>query len=134
MKKIRKILVAEDNKMIALALKLLFEARGYEVVVANDGQEALDKFERVKQELDFVIVDYHMPHFSGAEVASRIRAAIPKIPIVLASSDATRLRRKVNIRGLFDAVFDKPFMMKEVLSYLEGFEGSSMHVTECEVA
>jgi CheY-like chemotaxis protein len=133
LKQLRKILIADDNKMISQALRLLFESRGYEVTVANDGKEALERFERDKQDLGFVIVDYNMPHLNGAEVARKIRSSLPDIPIVLASSSAQELRGKPKIRSLFDAIFDKPFMIKELLSCLESFEGRGSAL-ELEVA
>ena len=67
------ILGADDSEDAAETLAMLLELEGHEVVVAHDGDAALDAVERVRPQI--AILDIGMPGATGYEVASRIREA-----------------------------------------------------------
>jgi len=69
--KLRRILVADDNRDAGETLAMLLRLDGHEVHVALDGLEAVEMFGRVQPEV--VILDIGMPGLSGHEVARRIR-------------------------------------------------------------
>jgi len=68
-----KILVADDDLNICELLRLYLTKEGYQVTVANDGEEGLEKFNQVKP--DMVLLDVMMPKMDGLEVCRRIRKA-----------------------------------------------------------
>jgi CheY-like chemotaxis protein len=70
--RIRRVLVADDNRDAGETLALLLRFDGHEVHVAHDGLEAIELFERLQPEI--AILDIGMPGLSGYEVAKRIRA------------------------------------------------------------
>jgi CheY-like chemotaxis protein len=108
-----RILCIDDNRHGCFARKTILEEQGYEVRVANDGFEGLQKFETEK--IDLVIVDYMMPEINGAEVIHRIRAKGSKDPIILHSGFTDRLALDERVTEA-DAVLQKgPREIKELL-------------------
>jgi DNA-binding response OmpR family regulator len=82
----RRILVADDEPMTAEMLAAILAYRGYDVVCANDGAEALSRAREMKP--DAILLDVYMPRLEGDAVARRLRAdpALSACPIVLISS------------------------------------------------
>jgi len=69
----KKILIAEDESAILLSLEFLLQSEGHEVIIAEDGLEALRKAEETRP--DLLVLDLMMPHADGFEVCRRIRAS-----------------------------------------------------------
>ncbi len=80
----KKILVAEDEKPMARALKLKLTHEGYEVVVAHDGETALKEISSGK--FDLIMCDLVMPKVDGFEVLKKLKEGKSKIPIVILSN------------------------------------------------
>jgi len=78
-----RILVVDDIEDNIVLLQIVLEQEGYDVDVANNGREALDKIENQKP--DLILLDVMMPEMNGFEVTQRIRQndRIPFIPILL---------------------------------------------------
>lgn len=68
----RRVLIADDNNDAAESLAMLLRLDGHDVAIANDGEAALQMFERAKP--DAALLDIGMPHVDGYELARRIRA------------------------------------------------------------
>jgi two-component system sensor histidine kinase RpfC len=85
-----RVLVGDDQPANLLVLRRLLEKAGHEVQEVGDGEAALDALE---QELfDVVVIDLHMPKFSGVDVIRQARvmeAGRPHTPIIVLSADAT---------------------------------------------
>lgn len=82
---IGKLLLAEDDTMLAALLKFRLEKEGYEVVLCADGKEMK---EQLQQELpDVIVSDIMMPYFSGIELVDYIRNDLKsEVPIIIISS------------------------------------------------
>ncbi len=81
MDKKKKILVVDDEVDLQEILKRRLEAGGYEVTIAADGKEALDKFKSEKP--DAVLLDVLMPGMSGLDVLKKIREDDAKLPVFI---------------------------------------------------
>ena len=107
----RKILVVDDEKMIRSLLKMSLQRMGYDIVVADNGQEALELFDQ--RPFDLVLLDILMPGMDGFAVCSELRK-ISDVPIIM----LTALNRPDDVvRGLelgADNYITKPFTFKEV--------------------
>ncbi len=107
------ILVADDDHKITDMLRRTLIYEGYKVLIANDGQEALDQAQAHRP--DLVILDWMMPKLDGLEVARRLRAA-DEVPILmLTARDAVEDR----VEGLDTGADDylvKPFAPAELLA------------------
>ena len=79
-----KVLVVEDEEDLAVLAATLFESLGYEVLIANNGKDALAMLER-NTDVDVVFSDVMMPQMSGIELARIVRREYPDARIVLAS-------------------------------------------------
>jgi CheY-like chemotaxis protein len=76
------VLLVDDNEMILITRKLIFERYGYRVITAADGASALAA---LWQEPAVAVVDYHLPDMDGHKLCEEIKAQRPKIHVVLAS-------------------------------------------------
>ncbi|WP_306371778.1 hybrid sensor histidine kinase/response regulator [Rhizobium aegyptiacum] len=82
-----KILLVDDDTLIAMSSVDMLEDLGHEAVEANSGSEALALI-RSGEHFDLVITDYSMPGMTGAQLAQSVRNMLPTLPIVLATGYA----------------------------------------------
>ena len=68
----KKVLIADDEKNILISLEFLMKREGYDVVLAHDGQEAIDAI--LRERPDLVLLDVMMPHKTGFDVCQDVRA------------------------------------------------------------
>ncbi len=83
-----RVLIAEDEALIALSLADLLEAEGYEVVVAPDGADALDAARRMGDALRVLVTDLNMPRMGGEDLIRELRAERPGLPVVVVTGSA----------------------------------------------
>jgi CheY-like chemotaxis protein/HPt (histidine-containing phosphotransfer) domain-containing protein len=105
-----RILVAEDNATNQAIICRLLESAGHSVLIAQDGEEALDAFSANAPEL--AILDFNMPLRTGTEVATAIRtmeAAGVRMPIILLSASVTPESRERALTCGADEFVGKPF-------------------------
>ena len=111
-----KILVADDNKIIVLALQSLLARDGYEVQTAWDGHQAL---EIVRQgEIRLVISDWEMPELSGIELCHAIRSEdLPGyVYLILLTSHDTLEEKVAGLSAGADDFIAKPYNAAELLA------------------
>lgn len=113
------MLVAEDEPPLERLMKRVLERAGYEVMVARDGDTALEAFAVHRERIDIAVLDAAIVPRGCAEILDRIGAERPSVGIVLASGDA--LERNVRERLLAnDGVFlRKPFAPQALLRAVE---------------
>ncbi len=84
----KKILLCVDDEPSGLLIrKMLLESNGYEVLIASSGEEGLEIFRN--HSVSGVVLDYFMPGMDGGEVAARMKALKPGVPILLFSAYVT---------------------------------------------
>lgn len=109
----RKILVVEDEVVIAMGLCLLLESEGFEVHHAPDGQAGLEAAE--KRYFDLIISDCMMPRMDGPTMIRALRAAGITTPVIFCTSvDEDRLDQAGERE--YDAYLMKPFEDEQLLS------------------
>ena len=114
------ILVVEDHKDLRELVVLFLHSRGYEVVQAANGAEAIQK--AISSAPKFVLLDIRLPDMNGVEVARHILELRPNIPIVGWSADyvsASYMQRLLEA-GFIDCL-QKPFSLSEVLRLVERY-------------
>jgi DNA-binding response OmpR family regulator len=114
-----KILVSEDNPDIRKILVMRLEINGYDVIQAQDGEEALDRIK--KDSPDLVILDLMMPKISGFEVCRMIKfdEKYKDIPIIVLSALDQQADREQAIENGADAYFIKPFDLDLLLNKIQ---------------
>jgi CheY-like chemotaxis protein len=81
MKALRKVLVVDDDPVVGKSIDRILSSRGYAVIAAAGGEEALDRLAR--EDYDVVYTDIKMPGMSGLEVARHIKESRPWLPVVI---------------------------------------------------
>jgi CheY-like chemotaxis protein len=78
-----RVLIAEDEAMIALSLSDLLEAEGYTVTLVSDGAQALAAAQRLGSALDALLTDLNMPFMGGEDLIRALHILRPDLPIVV---------------------------------------------------
>ena len=87
-----RVLLVEDEALIAELFAEALSGEGYDVVVARDGQEALRLFTAAEaggRAFDIVVTDVRMPRMDGVNLTNRLRSAHPDLPVVLITGYAS---------------------------------------------
>jgi CheY-like chemotaxis protein len=87
MKTLRKVLVVDDDPVVAKSIDRVLSGKGYAVINARDGEEALRKLK--DEQYDVVFTDIRMPGMSGIDVARQVKAKQPWLPVVIVTGYGT---------------------------------------------
>ncbi len=115
----KKVLVVDDEKDLAQLLSFHLVKAGYDVLIANDGEEGYQRYEQERP--DLIVLDLKMPKLNGFEVCRKIRrekkdTQIPIIMLTALQDDADRLIGKVVGAQRY---MTKPFKMEDLLQEVE---------------
>lgn len=117
-----KILVAEDNETNTMVLKSLLSINGFEAMFTENGQQAIDVFER--GDFDLVLMDIRMPALNGIEAARIIRkhqGSKGDVPIIALTADAMVERIEECYAAGMNAVVTKPINPTELFSTISKY-------------
>lgn len=110
-----RILIVEDQGEVREALKDLFVSAGYEVSVAEDGYDAIEK--AVSEDYDVITMDVRMPGMNGIRATDLLRERRPSVPVVIISGylgDAFEYRKTLEGMGV-RYFLEKPVSMAEAV-------------------
>ena len=110
------VLVVEDDKNIADLLELYLQKEGYDVAVAADGGQGLNKFRSLQP--DLVLLDVMMPVMDGYALCRAIRAE-SQTPVIMLTAKTETDDKVAGLRSGADDYITKPFEMREVLARIE---------------
>ena len=109
-----KVLIAEDDLYIRQGLAELLEQEGYQTLLAENGQQALDYFN--EQDVSLILLDIMMPGLDGYSVCREIRKLDEAIPVIFISAKSEEIDQVVGLElGADDYIF-KPFGTREVIA------------------
>ncbi len=108
-----RILVVDDEAQITRVLRRSLSSHGYEVQVAEEGEEALKIFRQWKP--DLVITDLAMPNMAGLELCRKLRA-ISRVPIIVLSVKGDERAKVEALDSGADDYVTKPFGMEELFA------------------
>ncbi len=109
----KRALIIDDSKEILDMLQMAFEAEGFFVEVAVDGDEGIKKYNAGN--FDLVITDLNMPRYDGNKVCKYIKKSkSPDTPVIAMSGTPWALSG-----DLFDAVIQKPFSLKTLFDQVQ---------------
>jgi two-component system, OmpR family, response regulator ResD len=110
----RPILVVDDEPIVREVLGRYLSLEGFDVVVAGDGEEALDRFHRSAPAL--VLLDLMLPKVDGYEVFRRIRDGGDGTPVIMLTARGDEVDRVVGLESGADDYVAKPFSPREVVA------------------
>jgi CheY-like chemotaxis protein len=118
--RVPRILVVDDERGVRDMLREAVTVFGYDVTTAAHGQEALELF--LREPHDLVLTDLMMPGMSGWELAAHLRAADPRLPIVILTGFGANLEEEARHRGI--VLMHKPVRLESLAATLGQALGS----------
>ncbi|MCR5042291.1 MAG: response regulator transcription factor [Clostridia bacterium] len=115
----KKVLIAEDEASIREFVVFNLERRGYEVIQASDGIEALKGYEANRDDIDVCLLDVMMPGVDGLEVCRRIRESSDTVGILMLTA---KTQEEDRVNGLMSGADDyivKPFSLTELMARVD---------------
>jgi DNA-binding response OmpR family regulator len=109
-----KVLIIEDEPNMVVGLKDSCEYEGYEVAVARDGKEGLEKASTEKP--DIILLDVMLPLMSGIDVCRTLRMRGIETPILMLTARGQETDKVVGLEVGADDYITKPFSIKELLA------------------
>lgn len=110
----RTILVVEDDPSITMGLELNLTAEGYQVVVAQDGIEGLEKAKG--PEIDLIVLDVMLPKLNGFEVLRELRRTGHDVPVLMLSARGAEIDKVMGLELGAEDYVTKPFGVAEFLA------------------
>jgi DNA-binding response OmpR family regulator len=112
----KKVLIVDDEANIVISLEFLMEQAGYEIRIAQNGQEAMEAVENFQP--DLILLDVMMPKINGFDVCRRIREdpARKNVKIVMLTAKGREVEVTKGLALGADAYITKPFSTKELMA------------------
>ena len=107
----KKILLVDDEPTMLKGLKYSLEQDGYEILTAQDGEEALNVF--AENDVDLVLLDVMLPKMDGIQVCQRIREQ-SNVPIIMLTAKGEDMDKILGLEYGADDYMTKPFNVLEV--------------------
>lgn len=115
------ILLVEDEDMLRGLIRELLEIKGYAVLEASQGVEAIDLLKQKGEPVDLVLTDVVMPHMSGSELVERLRKDQPTLRVIFMSgytgANNAAIHKSLEMPGV--AFLQKPFRLNALISQVE---------------
>jgi DNA-binding response OmpR family regulator len=112
-----RVLIVEDEADMARGLEFNLQARGYDVVVARDGETACEV--ALTQPVDLVLLDLMLPKLDGYEVCRAIRKDKPDLPVVMLTARSQEDEVVLGLKLGADDYVKKPFGVAELVARIE---------------
>lgn len=121
----RTVLIVDDEEYIVTSLEYVVKSAGYEVAIAHDGEQAMEKVTAIVP--DLLILDVMMPKLDGFEVCEKIRAnpLWKSIRIIMLTAKGRDSEREKGMSLGADAYMTKPFSTRDILKQVVDLLGDS---------
>ncbi len=111
-----RILVVDDERAVRDSLRRALKLEGYDVELAENGEQALARLDAPRGEPDVVVVDVLMPGIDGLEVCRRIRSSGNEIPVLMLTARDAVKDRVAGLDAGADDYLVKPFALEELFA------------------
>ncbi|CAB9526899.1 Peroxide stress-activated histidine kinase mak2 [Seminavis robusta] len=128
-RKQRTVLIAEDDPVSRKIANRMLAKAGYYVILAEDGLEAVEAFEKTTDGIDLILMDIQMTHMGGLEATQRIRSMAKdtpyasEIPIIALSAGAMKGDKENGLAAGMTDYLTKPVNYKQLLATLRQYIG-----------
>lgn len=114
----KRVLLVDDDSEIVESMRTVLESRGYDILIARDGNQGLIMAE--KDDPDLVVLDMMMPKRSGFLVLEKLRRSrpVPMKVIMITANEGSRHKAYAEMLGVDDYI-RKPFAMDRLLSSID---------------
>jgi two-component system response regulator MprA len=108
----RRVLVVDDDPLVADSIRRMLVFQGYRVETASSGEEALALFSQ--SGFDLTLLDYEMPKMKGDQLAAAIKNLVPSQPVIMFTGYGEAVQTADTRPNAVDAVLGKPFDLKQL--------------------
>lgn len=115
----KKVLIAEDEASIREFIVINLKRNGYDVVEAENGEEAINKYEEANGNIDVAVLDIMMPLKDGLEVCKYLRAKSSKIGIIMLTAKTQEMDKVTGLLVGADDYVTKPFSPSELMARVD---------------
>lgn len=115
----KKVLIAEDEASIREFIVINLKRSGYDVVEAENGEEAINKYEEENGNIDVAVLDIMMPLKDGLEVCKYLRAKSSKIGIIMLTAKTQEMDKVTGLLVGADDYVTKPFSPSELMARVD---------------
>ena len=112
------ILVVDDEERMRMLIKDFLEQKGYKIIQAKDGEEALDIFNQMKEDISLILLDVMMPKLDGWSVLRQIRQT-SQVPIIMLTARGEEQDELFGFELGVDEYISKPFSPKILVARVE---------------
>jgi len=109
----KKVLLVEDEKLLAEIMSETLESRGFQVSVEHNGNSGVAAYHRIQP--DICVLDVMMPEMDGYSVAKEIRSENPDIPIIFVTAKSQMEDLKKGFESGANDYLKKPFSIEELI-------------------
>lgn len=113
----RRVLLVEDDHMMAIALKDGLESEGYQAELADNGNTGFRMAS--EKNYDLIILDVMLPKLSGYDVCKKLRAAHNTVPVIMLTARSLDVEKVQGLKLGADDYITKPFSLMELFARME---------------
>jgi DNA-binding response OmpR family regulator len=113
----RRILIIEDDEALRTTLRDRLQGEGYQVELAKDAEEGMDKINELP--FDLLIIDVMLPYHSGFDLCREVRQSGLATPVMFLSAKTALLDKIVGLKLGGDEYLTKPFEAEELIARVE---------------
>ncbi|WP_284230918.1 response regulator transcription factor [Mycobacterium antarcticum] len=125
-----KVLLVDDERALTNLVTMALRYEGWEVEVAHDGRQAIDKFSGTDP--DILVLDIMLPDVDGLQILQRIRAQPGYTPVLFLTARDSVSDRVTGLTAGADDYLTKPFNLEELVARLRGLLRRGAEVTPAE--
>ena len=113
------ILVVEDEQLMLRLLEKFLSQQGYQVLIASDGEEAVEVYHLHRLEIDVVLLDVGLPKLTGWDVLLKMKEDNPDVRVVIATGYLAPKMKTDMLRIAVKHFVDKPYVLDELLETIQ---------------
>ncbi len=117
-------MIVDDEEVIRNMVNVFLKSNGYEVILASNGMEAIEKIQQTGVEVNLVFLDMMLPGITGMEVFKKLRQTNPKIKAILTSGYPQDILEE-ELDESTASFLQKPFRINELIQKIEEMIGTS---------
>ncbi|MDK2881212.1 MAG: two-component system, chemotaxis family, chemotaxis protein CheY [Clostridia bacterium] len=117
----RRVLAVDDSATVRSSLKLVLQEAGYDLVLAADGEEALNKIKKSKEKFHLIITDLNMPKMNGIELIKAVRS-LPDyrfVPILMLTTESQADKKLEGKKAGATGWIVKPFTPEQLIGVIQ---------------
>jgi two-component system chemotaxis response regulator CheY len=115
------VLAVDDSATVRSSLKLVLQEAGYDLVLAADGEEALNKIKKSKEKFHLIITDLNMPKMNGIELIKAVRS-LPDyrfVPILMLTTESQADKKLEGKKAGATGWIVKPFTPEQLIGVIQ---------------